>query len=130
MGPEVPVVWERIEEGTPNTLQAQISSLARNRVGLKGATLVRLTLRSAIHSTKSWCAYLAKFTIAQRTKSAFTLHLLINADLFANIVPVASIPGLQASQRHGNTNIDFVVIRENTEGGELASTLFRSISLT
>jgi len=42
------------------------------------------------------------------------LTLRTSLDLFANVVPCASIPGVQT--RHTGTKIDLVVIRENTQG--------------
>ena len=40
-------------------------------------------------------------------------------DLFANIVPCKTVPGLKT--RFDDTNIDLVVIRENTQGGIFCS---------
>jgi len=96
----VPVDWERFDavenkwthEENPLIFQEVISSIARTRVCLK-----------APFHTPSGAGYVSR-----------NLKLRKALDLFANVVPVQSVPGLLT--RHKNMKIDLVVVRENTQG--------------
>lgn len=86
----VPITWERFGSSThEGELDELIISLSSNRVGLKGP------LHTPVHGEMSR-----------------NLRMRKAIDLFANVVPIKNIPGIEA--RH--SNVDFVVIRENTEG--------------
>ncbi|KJE93036.1 isocitrate dehydrogenase subunit 1 [Capsaspora owczarzaki ATCC 30864] len=93
----VPVDFEQINVNTKDlksesdTLNEALLSLKRNKVGLKGT----------FHTP-----------IGKGAHRSFNMHLRKELDLFANIVKCRTVPGF--ATRH--SNVDLVVIRENTEG--------------
>jgi len=97
---DVPIEWELFEEifdplthkENPHIFQELIASISRNRVALKGPLNTELNTPFSSRNLK-----LRKYL-----------------DLFANIVPCSTIPGL--TTRFSDVNIDLVVIRENTQG--------------
>lgn len=89
----VPVDFEEVQlsgygtEG-PQQLRSAIDSIKRNRICLKG---IIYTARSG--------------------PSSYNVALRKELDVYANVVPVKSIPGISIFD-----NIDLYIIRENTEG--------------
>jgi len=91
---EVPITWERfsnIGSDHSDSIDELVISLSSNRVGLKGPLFTPVNA----HGVKSR-----------------NLRIRRSIDLFANIVPIKSIPTIKC--RHDD--VDLVVIRENTEG--------------
>merc|ERR1712063_84312 len=88
---EVPITWERFSTQGDNELDIDelIISLSSNRVGLKGP------LYTPVHG-----------------KASRNMRIRRAIDLFANVVPIRNIPGIETRHK----DVDFVVIRENTEG--------------
>merc|ERR1712130_903779 len=88
---EVPITWERFSSHGNNELDVDelIISLSSNRVGLKGP------LYTPVHG-----------------KASRNMRIRRAIDLFANVVPIRNIPGIETRHK----DVDFVVIRENTEG--------------
>ncbi|KAJ6260000.1 hypothetical protein Dda_5645 [Drechslerella dactyloides] len=102
----VPVEFEQIdvsglEEGRKNAeilFKECIASLKRNKVGLKDPDLTVLGI---------------VYTPVDRSGHAsFNVGLRQELDIYASVVLIKNIPGLQT--RH--QNVDFCIIRENTEG--------------
>jgi isocitrate dehydrogenase (NAD+) len=98
----IPIEWERVElsartieksrQATGNTLpQEVIDSLERTKVGLKGP--VTTPIGGGFQSVN----------VALRKR----------LDLFANVRPIRSLPGVKT--RFEDVNIDMVIFRENTE---------------
>ena len=94
----VPIEWDRVEltahviEKTGNTLPDHVlESIHRTRVGLKGP--VTTPIGGGFQSVN----------VALRKR----------LDLFANVRPVFTLPGLKT--RYQDVNIDMVIFRENTE---------------
>jgi isocitrate dehydrogenase (NAD+) len=93
-----PLAWERVElsseviersgQSVPDTV---LESLRRTRVGLKGPVTT---------------------PVAGGFKSV-NVSLRKTLDLYANVRPVRSLPGIQ--NRFSDVNIDLVIFRENTE---------------
>lgn len=79
--------------GRSSTVEELISSLKKNRVGLKG-----------VITTPALSEGGELISMNQKLRSQL--------DLFSHVVRIQSIPGLKL--RH--SNIDFIVIREQTEG--------------
>ena len=89
-----PIRWDEVSvSGTDPSLmhvpEEVLSSIRRNKVCLKGGL----------------------FTPIKGGHTSFTIELRKQLDLYANVVPVKTIPGFS---KHPDT--DIVVIRENTEG--------------
>ncbi|XP_059175330.1 isocitrate dehydrogenase [NAD] subunit beta, mitochondrial-like isoform X2 [Physella acuta] len=94
----VPIEFEEvfISEISPNTsadLKTVVESIKRNKVGLKGIITTPTTFKGGVLQT-------------------LNMRIRRELDLFANVVWVRSLPGFQT--RHNN--LDFVIIREQTEG--------------
>ncbi|SCU88549.1 LADA_0E10814g1_1 [Lachancea dasiensis] len=90
----VPVDWESVEiSGLENQegVQKAVDSLKRNKIGLKGI----------------WHT-----PVDQSGFGSLNVALRKQLDIFANVALFKSVPGVQT--RH--SNVDLVVIRENTEG--------------
>jgi isocitrate dehydrogenase (NAD+) len=94
----VQIAWERVElnakliqEAGESVPQNVLDSVARTHVGLKGP--VTTPIAGGFQSVN----------VALRKK----------LDLFANVRPVRSLPGVKT--RFKDTNIDLVIFRENTE---------------
>jgi len=92
----VPIEWEQFDlsgemQGSDSQFQQAMESLRRTKVGLKGT----LVTPSGAGSHNSW-------NVAMRQE----------LDIFASMVFCRSLEGLKT--RH--SNIDFTIIRENTEG--------------
>ena len=86
-----------------------IISLSTNMVGIKGN---RPTDKA---QSKFW--FLTFFsgplhTPAQTAGTSRNLKIRKALGLFANIVPIKNIPGIETRHK----DVDFVVVRENTEG--------------
>lgn len=75
------------------TLEDALASLKRNRVGLKGILSTPIDFRGS-------------------ELESINMKLRRQADLFAHVVHVRSLPGVVT--RHGN--LDFVIIRDQVEG--------------
>jgi len=90
----VPVKWEVVQfpDDDPDKFEECVASIARNRVALKGPLSTPISPK---HVSRN-------------------LKLRRALDIFANVVPCYSVPGI--TTRHTNTKVDLVVIRENTEG--------------
>ncbi|ODV91643.1 hypothetical protein CANCADRAFT_73737 [Tortispora caseinolytica NRRL Y-17796] len=91
----VPIDWETINvTGVGNKTEAfneSVLSLKRNKIGLKGIL----------------------FTPVDRSGHAsFNVALRQELDIFANVVLIKSIPGVNTRHK----DVDFALIRENTEG--------------
>lgn len=90
----VPVDFEEVQlsgyASDPNDLQLAISSLRKNRIGLKGII----------------------YTPPSGPQTSINVAIRQALDIYANVVQVKTLPG--CSSRH--PNVDMVVIRENTEG--------------
>ncbi|KYR03134.1 isocitrate dehydrogenase (NAD+) [Tieghemostelium lacteum] len=87
---KVPIEWELFDGKTIS--QDLIASISRNKVALKGPLYTEL------------------LTGAQSRNMEIRKAL----DLYAHVIPCKQMPGIQT--RHSNTTVDFVVIRENTQG--------------
>lgn len=91
---QVPIDWEHVElsgkDGKP-ALDKGLESLRRNRIGFKG---ILATPLNGPHTSMN---------VAIRQA----------LDMYASVIPVRSLPGYQHARHH---NVDFVLIRENTEG--------------
>lgn len=90
----VPVDFEEVQlsgyASDPNDLQLAISSLRKNRIGLKGII----------------------YTPPSGPQTSINVAIRQALDIYANVVQVKTLPG--CSSRH--PDVDMVVIRENTEG--------------
>lgn len=87
----VPIHWDQFSKvETNDDVDDLIISLSRNRVGIKGP----------LHTSTG------------KGQVSRNLRIRKALDLFANVVPFKPVPGIKT--RHDN--VDFVVIRENTEG--------------
>ncbi|XP_025113258.1 isocitrate dehydrogenase [NAD] subunit beta, mitochondrial-like isoform X2 [Pomacea canaliculata] len=94
----VPVDFEEIfiseiQPGQSATVQTVVESFRRNGVGLKGILTSPSTYKGGVLRTVN-------------------MKIRRELDLFANVVRVKSLPGFHT--RHNN--LDFVIIREQTEG--------------
>jgi isocitrate dehydrogenase (NAD+) len=88
----VPIEWECMELKAVNALPEELlDSLERTRVGLKGPVTTPIG------------GGFASLNVALRKR----------LDLFANVRPVCSLPGLKT--RFDDVRIDMVIFRENTE---------------
>ncbi|KAM9954132.1 hypothetical protein ACTFIR_009264 [Dictyostelium discoideum] len=90
---KVPIEWEifDISGGQPIS-QELIASITRNKVALKGPLYTEILSGSQSRN----------------------MELRKALDLYAHVVPCKQIPGITA--RHDDVLVDFVVIRENTQG--------------
>merc|ERR1712063_13994 len=95
---DVPIEWEYFRSGRVNerdlheddiNIDELLVSLSRNGIALKGPLYTPI---------QGW--------------SSRNMRIRKVLDLFANVVPIKNIPGIET--RHDN--VDFIVIRENTEG--------------
>jgi len=97
----IPIRWERYDsvsfhdsfEEDPHLFQELIASIARNRICLKGPFYT--PIRPPGFQSKN-------------------LKLRKQLDLFANVVPIRSIPGVPST--HRDFTIDLIIVRENTQG--------------
>ncbi|OZJ06003.1 hypothetical protein BZG36_01098 [Bifiguratus adelaidae] len=92
----VPVEWEQFDVTGHSTVddskfKASVESLRRNKVGLKGILYT---------------------PVSKLGHASFNVSMRKDLDMYASVSLVKNIPGLPA--RHGD--VDFAVIRENTEG--------------
>jgi isocitrate dehydrogenase (NAD+) len=133
---QLPIQWETIsvtpvlqEDGTTDIPAPAVASIQKTKIGLKGArswsTLVpgRLTLLLTIQDR--WRRPSAR-DIARSTCSCASMICRVRGagggthacafgrkfDLFANVRPCTSIPGVKTLY----DGVDIVIIRENTEG--------------
>jgi len=83
--------WTVLTDGS-TPYKEVIASLARNRVGLKGAY----------------------FTPLIGGPVSRNVQIRKDLDIFANVVPLKNFKGI--TTRHSGINIDIVIVRENTQG--------------
>ncbi|ODV82547.1 hypothetical protein CANARDRAFT_30744 [[Candida] arabinofermentans NRRL YB-2248] len=91
----VPIEWETVElsglDADSNSIDKAVLSLKRNKVGLKGIT------------------YTPNTPFAKSLNVALRKEL----DIYASLVLIKTIPGVKTAKLQ---DIDFVLVRENTEG--------------
>ncbi|KAJ1995075.1 isocitrate dehydrogenase (NAD(+)) idh1 [Coemansia sp. RSA 1358] len=92
---KVPVQFEQFDlsgftSESDNLMQEALASLRRNKVGLKGIL----------------------YTPIRKGHSSFNVAMRKELDIYASVAHCKNIPGIDARHK----NVDFVIIRENTEG--------------
>ncbi|CAC5373034.1 IDH3 [Mytilus coruscus] len=94
----VPIEFEEyflseVQQGQSVSLDTVVESFKRNGVGIKGIITTPSQFKGGILQT-------------------LNMKLRAELDLFANVVVIKSLPGLKTK----HNNLDFVIIREQTEG--------------
>lgn len=109
---KVPVDFDEVHlsgydtaDTSSKSYKVAVESLRRTKIGLKGIA----TNRGFMYSYQTTLGTV--FTPTEGHKS-YNLALRKELDIFANIVPIKSVQGVPSRF----TGIDFVIIRENTEG--------------
>ena len=110
-----PIEWDQYDvSGMSSSGEAlfkqAMESLKRNKVGLKGASLIYLLLSFiAFHN----CHQGILFTpISKSGHISWNVAMRQQLDIYASVVLCKSLPGVPT--RH--SDVDFALIRENTEG--------------
>ena len=122
------LICSELMPGRSSSLADIVASFKRNRVGMKGILTVSLTLvvlrdRWIDHPFRLrpservaiWCPWIWRSGTRRRSFQVVRLFRFPSRralDLYANVVRIKTVPGLKL--RH--QNIDFIVIREQTEG--------------